>query len=36
MGYANVREYVGGKKDWVDAGLQAEGRRHERLRERNR
>ncbi len=34
MGYANVREYVGGKKDWVDAGLPAEGRRYER--ERNR
>jgi len=21
MGYTNVREYVGGKKDWQDAGL---------------
>jgi hypothetical protein len=21
MGYANVREYEGGKKDWIDAGL---------------
>ena len=21
MGYTNIREYVGGKKDWLDAGL---------------
>ena len=21
MGYTNIREYVGGKKDWIDAGL---------------
>ena len=24
MGYRNVREYVGGKQDWVDAGLPVE------------
>jgi rhodanese-related sulfurtransferase len=36
MGYQSVREYVGGKKDWIDAGLPAEGRYYERRRERNR
>jgi hypothetical protein len=36
MGYTNVREYVGGKKDWIDADLPAEGRRYERQRKRNR
>jgi rhodanese-related sulfurtransferase len=36
MGYTNVRDYVGGKTDWIDAGLPAEGRYYERRRERNR
>ncbi len=27
MGYENVRDYVGGKKDWMEAGLPAKGRR---------
>ncbi len=36
MGYESVRDYVGGKKDWIDAGLPAEGRYYERRRERNR
>jgi rhodanese-related sulfurtransferase len=26
MGYKNVRDYEGGKKDWVDAGLPTEGK----------
>ena len=30
MGYGNVRDYVGGKKDWMEAGLPIEGRRAER------
>ncbi len=30
MGYENVWDYVGGKKDWMEAGLPAEGRRAER------
>ncbi len=30
MGYENVRDYVGGKKDWAEAGLPIEGRRAER------
>jgi rhodanese-related sulfurtransferase len=34
MGYENVYDYVGGKSDWIDAGLPMEGRRYER--ERNR
>lgn len=25
MGYENVRDYEGGKEDWVEAGLPAEG-----------
>ena len=25
MGYKNVREYTGGKQDWLQAGLPAEG-----------
>jgi rhodanese-related sulfurtransferase len=25
MGYENVRDYEGGKKDWTDAGLPTEG-----------
>ena len=29
MGYENVRDYVGGKKDWMEAGLPSEGRRTE-------
>lgn len=24
MGYRNVREYTGGKQDWIDAGLEIE------------
>jgi len=24
MGYQNVRDYTGGKKDWIDAGLPIE------------
>jgi hypothetical protein len=35
MGYTNVRDYVGGKKDWIDAGFLAEGRYYERRRERD-
>lgn len=27
MGYEEVRDYVGGKQDWMEAGLPAEGRR---------
>ncbi len=27
MGYEDVRDYVGGKQDWMEAGLPAEGRR---------
>jgi rhodanese-related sulfurtransferase len=30
MGYENVRDYEGGKKDWVDAGLPTEGEHHQR------
>jgi len=26
MGYKNVRDYEGGKKDWTDAGLPTEGK----------
>ena len=36
MGYTNVRDYVGGKKDWLEAGLPGEGRHYERHRQRNR
>lgn len=25
MGYTNVRDYVGGKQDWIRHGLPAEG-----------
>jgi rhodanese-related sulfurtransferase len=25
LGYKHVREYVGGKQDWINAGLPAEG-----------
>jgi rhodanese-related sulfurtransferase len=28
MGYENVRDYEGGKEDWVEAGLPTEGERH--------
>jgi hypothetical protein len=31
MGYENVRDYEGGKEDWVEAGLPTEGERHQRL-----
>lgn len=27
MGYENVWDYAGGKQDWLEAGLPAEGRR---------
>jgi rhodanese-related sulfurtransferase len=27
MGYQNVWDYAGGKQDWLEAGLPAEGRR---------
>jgi rhodanese-related sulfurtransferase len=26
MGYENVRDYEGGKKDWTEAGLPTEGK----------
>jgi len=29
LGYTNVRDYVGGKEDWIDAGLPVEGNHHE-------
>lgn len=29
MGYTNVRDYTGGKQDWIDAGLPTEGGRQE-------
>lgn len=29
MGYENVRDYVGGKKDWIEAGFPAEGTYYE-------
>jgi hypothetical protein len=35
MGYSNVREYAGGKQDWVDFDLPAEGKYYERRREGN-
>jgi hypothetical protein len=25
MGYTNVKDYTGGKKDWIDAGLPTQG-----------
>ena len=25
MGYANVKDYAGGKSDWIEAGLPTEG-----------
>ncbi|HEY6674631.1 MAG TPA: rhodanese-like domain-containing protein, partial [Rubrobacteraceae bacterium] len=34
MGYGNVREYVGGKQDWIEHALPAEGRYYERRRQR--
>jgi rhodanese-related sulfurtransferase len=33
MGYGNVREYVGGKQDWIEHALPAEGRYYERRRQ---
>jgi hypothetical protein len=27
MGYENLWDYAGGKQDWLEAGLPAEGRR---------
>lgn len=30
LGYENVKDYVGGKQDWVRAGYPAEGRHFER------
>jgi rhodanese-related sulfurtransferase len=32
MGYENVRDYVGGKQDWIRHGLPAEGSHYERER----
>jgi rhodanese-related sulfurtransferase len=29
MGYENVRDYEGGKEDWVEAGLLTEGESHQ-------
>jgi rhodanese-related sulfurtransferase len=29
MGYENVRDYEGGKQDWLDAGLPVEMNRHQ-------
>jgi rhodanese-related sulfurtransferase len=29
MGYENVRDYVGGKTDWIDADLPVETHRHQ-------
>jgi rhodanese-related sulfurtransferase len=32
MGYRNVKEYAGGKQDWIDAGLPVESsHRHEKI-----
>jgi rhodanese-related sulfurtransferase len=28
MGYTNVRDYAGGKQDWMDAGLPVESLHH--------
>ena len=36
MGYTNVSDYVGGKKDWLGAGLPGEGRHFDRRREMKR
>jgi len=30
MGYTNVRDYVGGKEDWLAAGLPTEGQARRR------
>jgi rhodanese-related sulfurtransferase len=30
MGYENVRDYEGGKQDWIDAGLPVEKHKHKR------
>jgi rhodanese-related sulfurtransferase len=30
MGYENVRDYEGGKEDWVEAGLPTEGESRQR------
>jgi hypothetical protein len=30
MGYTDVRDYEGGKQDWLDAGLPVEGHSHRR------
>lgn len=30
MGYENVRDYEGGKEDWIEAGLPTEGESHQR------
>jgi rhodanese-related sulfurtransferase len=32
MGYGNIRDYVGGKQDWIEHALPAEGRYYERRR----
>jgi rhodanese-related sulfurtransferase len=36
MGYTSVSDYVGGKKDWLGAGLPGEGRCFDQRRERKR
>ena len=30
IGYHNVRDYPGGKQDWIQAGLPHEGNHHEK------
>ena len=30
MGYTKVRDYTGGKEDWLKAGLPVEGKGHRR------
>ena len=32
MGYGNVRDYVGGKQDWIEHGFPTKGRHYERRR----
>lgn len=33
MGYTNIKDYVGGKQDWMRAGLPTEGERQRRSKE---
>jgi rhodanese-related sulfurtransferase len=30
IGYSNVRDYAGGKQDWIDAGLPVELHQHQK------